>query len=124
MRFISAFSILLAAAAQVNAGLEAEQAALAETPNVDVGVSLVERDQTFDEILQKRDCDYNGCKCNSRGKQFHSCGNCYWISDGSWVISKKRVANHIYECSPSGNCCDYGYAKDCGKTGARCGRTD
>ncbi|KAL9949057.1 hypothetical protein D7B24_005935 [Verticillium nonalfalfae] len=70
--------------------------------------------------LEKRACKYNGCKCNSRGKQFRSCGNCVWTDNGAWVIKKKRVKNHIYECAPDGGCCDYGPAKDCGKSTARC----
>ncbi|CRK30016.1 hypothetical protein HYQ45_008139 [Verticillium longisporum] len=70
--------------------------------------------------LEKRACKYNGCKCNSRGKQFRSCGNCVWTDNGAWAIKKKRVKNHIYECAPDGGCCDYGPAKDCGKSTARC----
>ncbi|KAG7132107.1 hypothetical protein HYQ45_009480 [Verticillium longisporum] len=70
--------------------------------------------------LEKRACKYNGCKCNSRGKQFRSCGNCVWTDNGAWVIKKKRVKSHIYECAPDSGCCDYGPAKDCGKSTARC----
>ncbi|KAK0639792.1 hypothetical protein B0T16DRAFT_298056, partial [Cercophora newfieldiana] len=62
----------------------------------------------------KRDCDYNGCKCASRGKQLTVCGNCRWLNNNTWVVTEKRVANHIFECSPTGRCCDYGYATDCG----------
>jgi len=48
------------------------------------------------------------------------CGNCVLISDGTWAVTKKRVSTHIYECNPSGGCCDYGYAGDCGGLNARC----
>jgi hypothetical protein len=79
----------------------------------------------MDELLDKRACDYNGCKCdtrNNRKPQGQFCGGCHW-SNGDWVITAKRVNSHVYECSPTGKCCDYGYASDCAKqdgTG-RCG---
>ncbi|KAK4450890.1 hypothetical protein QBC34DRAFT_348433 [Podospora aff. communis PSN243] len=65
--------------------------------------------------LSKRDCEYNGCRCASRGKQLTVCGNCRWLNNNTWVVTEKRVADHIFECSPTGRCCDYGYATDCGK---------
>ncbi|KAK4463928.1 hypothetical protein QBC42DRAFT_57507 [Cladorrhinum samala] len=70
--------------------------------------------------LTKRACSYNGCKCNSRKKQLTVCGNCVWSDNGAYVVTTKRKADHIFECSPSGNCCDYGYASDCGSASARC----
>jgi len=70
--------------------------------------------------LKKRACDYNGCECDSRGKQLTVCGNCRWGKDGPYAVTRKRVENHIFECSPTGNCCDYGYATDCGTPKARC----
>ncbi|KAB5566740.1 hypothetical protein GE09DRAFT_745702 [Coniochaeta sp. 2T2.1] len=88
----------------------------ARAPEPAPGVS----DNSIANVLQKRKCTYNGCKCNSRGYQFHSCGGCVWTNDGSWVITKKRVATHIFECSPSGDCCDYGHADDCGTGKGRC----
>src|SRR4051794_19209465 len=66
-------------------------------------------------FLLKRDCTYNGCRCSSRGKQLTVCGNCKWLNNNTWVVTEKRVANHIFECSPTGKCCDYGYATDCGR---------
>jgi hypothetical protein len=65
--------------------------------------------------LEKRDCDYNGCRCASRGKQLTVCGNCRWLNNNTWVVTEKRVTDHIFECSPTGRCCDYGYATDCGR---------
>lgn len=43
--------------------------------------------------------------------------------DGAYVITKKRVIGHVYECNKDGGCCDYGVAKDCSdnKPGGRCG---
>jgi hypothetical protein len=49
------------------------------------------------------------------------CGNCVWSDGSGYIITAKRVDNHVYECSPTGNCCDYGYATDCGSSTARCG---
>jgi hypothetical protein len=125
MRFLVSLAVLFLASA-VNAtadgGLASEQFAVAEVPELEP-LAVEARDSTA-EPLEKRACDYNGCKCNSRNRQFRSCGNCQWTNNGEWVISKKRVSNHIFECSPSGNCCDYGYAKDCGGSNARCGLND
>jgi len=44
-------------------------------------------------------------------------------SDGAYVITKKRVLNHVFECNKDGGCCDYGYAKDCARMDGneRCG---
>ncbi|KAK3392842.1 hypothetical protein B0H63DRAFT_456699 [Podospora didyma] len=76
-------------------------------------------------VLKERGCDYNGCKCDTsrpRKPQGQFCGGCKW-SDGAYVITKKRVISHVYECNKDGGCCDYGYAKDCDgdKPGGRCG---
>ncbi|EUC33383.1 hypothetical protein COCVIDRAFT_49543, partial [Bipolaris victoriae FI3] len=70
--------------------------------------------------LGKRACSYNGCKCNSRGKQLTVCGNCVWSDNNAYVVTTKRVSTHIFECAPNGNCCDYGKASDCGSASARC----
>jgi hypothetical protein len=48
------------------------------------------------------------------------CGNCVIGSFGTNIVTKKRVRTHAYECSPSGDCCDYGRADDCGTSKARC----
>ncbi|RYP42871.1 hypothetical protein DL768_010165 [Monosporascus sp. mg162] len=73
--------------------------------------------------LEKRQCNYNGCEC-LWVEQDQYCGLCetgsyrtvwYYGDGGNW--------NHIYECSPDGDCCDYGYARDCAGLEAemRCG---
>ncbi|KAK4443788.1 hypothetical protein QBC34DRAFT_416359 [Podospora aff. communis PSN243] len=72
--------------------------------------------------LTGRACVYNGCKCDTtrnRKPQGQFCGGCRW-PDGAYVITAKRDNTHVYECSPSGSCCDYGFARDCGNNG-RCG---
>ncbi|KAM0332408.1 hypothetical protein ACHAQA_002688 [Verticillium albo-atrum] len=141
MRFATPLLSLLLLAASASANPEAEAEAEPQPlPDADAdaapgaGTSLYQHAipellaTRFDAIgddeqgpaLEKRACKYNGCKCNSRGKQFRSCGNCVWTNNGQWAIKKKRVSNHIYECAPNGGCCDYGYAKDCGKSNARC----
>ncbi len=61
--------------------------------------------------LEKRACSSNGCKCVTGLRQGQYCGACVW--KGDYVITAKRNLNHIYECSPSGGCCDYGTASDC-----------
>ncbi|KXJ85333.1 hypothetical protein Micbo1qcDRAFT_112340, partial [Microdochium bolleyi] len=70
--------------------------------------------------LTARACVANGCKCKVGLPQGQYCGNCVLRSDGSWAITAKRVSTHIYECNPSGGCCSYGYAGDCGGLNARC----
>ncbi|KAK1831979.1 hypothetical protein QBC39DRAFT_433580 [Podospora conica] len=70
-------------------------------------------------LLDKRACSANGCACVRGLAQGVYCGNCV-VGAGTLAISAKRVASHAYECSPSGGCCDYGYARDCGGAGARC----
>ncbi|KAB5511430.1 hypothetical protein GE09DRAFT_982075, partial [Coniochaeta sp. 2T2.1] len=77
-------------------------------------------DNSVANVLQRRKCTYNGCNCNSRGYQFYSCGGCVWTDNRDWVISKRRVKTHIFECSPSGDWCDYGHADDCGTGQGRC----
>lgn len=53
----------------------------------------------------------NGCKCDPKyvPKQGQYCGYCAAVSKagtgGSW--------EHIFECSKSGSCCDYGASKKC-----------
>ncbi|KAK3990408.1 hypothetical protein QBC44DRAFT_307510 [Cladorrhinum sp. PSN332] len=112
MHFSTAISLLsiVAGLAVAAPGPEAESLALP--------VPFVEVDESGS--LTKRACSYNGCKCNSRGKQLTVCGNCVWSDNNAYVVTTKRVSNHIFECSPSGSCCSYGYAKDCGSASARC----
>jgi hypothetical protein len=78
--------------------------------------------------LEKRACVENGCKCASGYKQGQYCGSCGWEPfrdnvNNDWMIRAKRVKTHVFECSKTGACCSYGYAKDCGtNTGiGRCG---
>lgn len=72
--------------------------------------------------LEKRACTSNGCKCRS-GFAGVYCAQCR--SGGSYVVSNLGSGgsiSHVYQCSGSGGCCNYGYASDCagGATG-RCG---
>lgn len=117
MHFTTALSFLLLA-------LNAEATALPrdnQMPVVPVTPFVEERDVSpANPFLNKRACSYNGCKCNSRGQQLTVCGNCVWTDTGKYVVTSKRVNNHIFECSPSGDCCDYGYATDCGSSSGRC----
>jgi hypothetical protein len=83
-------------------------------------IALETREHSNANPLDKRACSYNGCKCNSRGEQLTVCGNCVWSDTGAVIVTTKRVATHIYECAPDGDCCDYGVASDCGSSSARC----
>ncbi|KAK3293697.1 uncharacterized protein B0H64DRAFT_444941 [Chaetomium fimeti] len=70
-------------------------------------------------LLEKRACKKNGCKCVKGLKQGQYCGACKW--KGKYVITAKRNLKHIYECSSSGACCDYGTGSDCNTGHGRCG---
>lgn len=102
-------------------------AAATAVPATDAGaVAMVEDHVEAREAaplaeLVPRACKKTGCKCKKGLPQDQYCGNCVLVSDGSWVITEKRVNDHVYECNPNGGCCDYGYAKDCGGAKARCG---
>lgn len=78
-------------------------------PGLDTGTSL-----------DLRSCTYNGCECNSRGEQLTVCGNCVWNDGAGYIVTTKRVGNHIFECSLTDSCRDYGVARDCGTASARC----
>jgi hypothetical protein len=74
--------------------------------------------------LERRACANTGCKCRKDGnnlQQGQYCGNCIWTSTGQYIISAKRVDNHIYECNPEGGCCDYGVS-DCAGKANQCPR--
>ena len=87
-----------------------------------VGDQIEAREPASPVELAPRACDPNGCKCVKGLPQGQYCGNCVLTKDlNTWVISKKRVNNHVFECNPRGGCCSYGYAKDCGGPKARCG---
>ncbi|KAK1566279.1 uncharacterized protein LY79DRAFT_572350 [Colletotrichum navitas] len=119
MRFAPVLPLVfLAVTAQAGVSQQAEPYALAERTDNDELVTLLDKKEELG--LEKRACSYNGCKCNSRGKQLTVCGNCVWSDNGAYVVTTKRVSDHIFECSPDGRCCSYGYAKDCGGSGARC----
>ena len=71
--------------------------------------------------LEKRDCD-PGCKCVKGLRQGQYCGTCRLNGGtGAYVISSGRVAGNVYECAPTGKCCTYGRANDCGRGDDRCG---
>jgi hypothetical protein len=117
MRFSFALALLTATLGMANPVDNSAPEAL------EVPVAAVEARDVVDTLagtpLEKRACSKNGCKCVKGLRQGQYCGNCVW--KGDWVISAKRVSNHVYECSPSGGCCDYGKASDCGGGSARCG---
>lgn len=71
------------------------------------------------ENLVKRACRDTGCKCVRGLPQGVYCGNCV-VGAGTFTVSKNRVLNNAFECSPSGGCCNYGFARDCGTRNARC----
>ncbi|KAK1709416.1 hypothetical protein CaCOL14_005535 [Colletotrichum acutatum] len=119
MRFATSLTIFfLAAAAQASVAQQDEPYAIAARADTDEPVATLEKKE--ETGLEKRACNYNGCKCDSKNKQLTVCGNCVWSRDRGYVVTSKRIANHIYECSPSGRCCDYGVAHDCGSLSARC----
>ncbi|KAF2441891.1 hypothetical protein P171DRAFT_365786, partial [Karstenula rhodostoma CBS 690.94] len=60
-----------------------------------------------------RACTNNGCKCKKDTKQGQYCGN-----DGIWTYDVKDLGKggkrtDVYECTPTGACCQYGPSKSC-----------
>jgi hypothetical protein len=96
-------------------------AAVAAMPGSDH--SQLESRGNLGDGLVARACDPNGCKCVRGLKQGVYCGNCV-VGAGTFAVSKKRVLTHVFECSPEGDCCDYGRASDCGTTRGRCREGD
>ena len=86
---------------------------------VSVPMEVRDVDSLVATPLEKRACSSNGCKCVKGLRQGQYCGACVW--KGDYVISAKRNLKHIYECSPSGGCCDYGTSSDCNTGHGRCG---
>jgi hypothetical protein len=79
----------------------------------------VEAREALPVQLTPRSCTSNGCKCVSGLTQGVYCGNCV-VGAGTYAIKTKRVATHAFDCNPTGGCCSYGYASDCGTKSARC----
>ncbi|KAJ9156635.1 hypothetical protein NKR23_g1202 [Pleurostoma richardsiae] len=116
MRLIAILSFVSIAAAAALEGASAAQLAegisiVPETRDIAARDALAE--------LEQRACDYNGCKCVTGLEPGVYCGSCGW-GDDQWVVIKKRVYNHAYQCAKNGNCCDYGYRKDCSVVGKPC----
>ncbi|KAL2196974.1 hypothetical protein P885DRAFT_77456 [Corynascus similis CBS 632.67] len=78
---------------------------------------LAEAEETQGLLTNQR-CDYNGCKCMN-GVEGVYCGSCK--HRGRYVITEKRKSNHVYQCGRHGNCCDFGYRRDCETNKRRCG---
>ena len=58
--------------------------------------------------LNKRACDYNGCKC-LKGYAGVWCAQCK--KGGSYVVQllvSGGAIDHVYQCASDGDCCDYG----------------
>ena len=115
MRFALALALLTAtlglASPAPDAALPQEVAVPMEARDVDDALAATP--------LSKRACSKTGCKCIKGLSQGTYCGACKL--SGKYVITAKRHLKHIYECSPSGACCDYGTASDCNTGHGRCG---
>jgi len=60
--------------------------------------------------LEKRACRKNGCKCKKGTKQGQYCGLCDAVTAAG---SGGFFTRDIFECNPSGGCCDYGTSTVC-----------
>ncbi|KAG0089141.1 hypothetical protein BGZ93_009481 [Podila epicladia] len=61
-----------------------------------VGEALAQGSSPLDaRSLMKRDCYYNGCRCN--------------ISSGGLAC----YGDNVYQCAPDGRCCVFGYRQSC-----------
>ena len=70
---------------------------------------------TFPKLhpLEKRDCWSNGCGCAVDAEPGLYCGTCM-------EIEMPYNDNSIFQCGQDGECCEYGYRKECDKGGRRC----
>ena len=85
MRFTTTFSVLLLALHAEAVTHPGEDADAAITPFVELGdVSPAS------PLLENRACNYNGCRCNSRGRSLTVCGNCLWTDTGKYIVTRKR----------------------------------
>lgn len=67
--------------------------------------------------LVARKCDYNGCTCKKakkkkNGKDVKAGKYCGYESN-VLTLGIGGALDHIYQCAKDGDCCDYGFAKDC-----------
>jgi hypothetical protein len=96
-------------------------------PFESVNNTVEARDTEFD--LNRRACNPNKCKCQAPPYLPRTgvyCANCPvsgW--PGTRIVydlGRGGSLDHVYQCNTNGDCCDYGYARDCagGATG-RCG---
>ena len=66
------------------------------------------------EHLQGRSCVYNGCACDVGTPQGQYCGCALpYITN----FGNGGGMYDIYECNPSGGCCDYGWSDVCAAEG-------
>ncbi|KAF3937789.1 hypothetical protein ABW19_dt0205427 [Dactylella cylindrospora] len=72
-------------------------------------ISAREAEPGPNELLDKRACIYNGCRCRVGTAPGVYCGWCYAVtaagSGGAW--------SDVYQCASNGNCCRYGPRASC-----------
>jgi hypothetical protein len=69
------------------------------------------------DVLEKRACDYNGCKCAKGTKRGQYCGYCPQV----YPLGKGGDDYDVFECNPQGGCCNYGFRKSCKAWNGPCG---
>lgn len=90
MHFTTVISNLLLA---LNVGATALPS---ENPADLVADAVERRDVTpATPLLEKRACNYNGCKCNSRGQQLTVCGSCIWPNTGASLSEVSRLSSGV-----------------------------
>jgi hypothetical protein len=65
------------------------------------------------EAREPQSCINVGCHCVD-ARQGEYCGYCPQVQ-GHWIW------DDVYECNPSGGCCQYGYRKSCAEYKGPCG---
>jgi hypothetical protein len=77
--------------------------------------------------LEKRTCYKTGCKCRKGFKQGLYCGLCmdknykyFTVSNWGTHVGTAEFKESVYECSPEGDCCNYGYRKSCAENNTPC----
>ena len=118
--FIMRFAYLVPIISFVAASVADPYGEVISSPGRALDIIKVASSQAFQPGTETRslrscDCKYNGCKCRKGLKPGVYCGNC---TGESWLITRKHVKMHAFQCARSRECCSYGSRGVCNEWGA------
>ncbi|KAF9203958.1 hypothetical protein BGZ59_001345, partial [Podila verticillata] len=94
--FAKSFALIAVLAVAVSAATIPEAAS---APQVLAAGPYIEAEAAAGNLDKRAGCVYDGCRCS--------------ISRGGLAC----YGNNVYQCSPSGGCCNFGYRKSCADCG-------